>query len=567
MYLRTLNQSKTTVMRRKSTILLLPFSIIAVCLLLSFSNDRRKFQLSQQLNIFNSIIKELDLFYVDTIMPEKIIGHGIDAMLSDLDPYTVYYSEKEADELKMMITGKYAGIGSVIRFHTVKNTTVIADPYEDMPAAKAGLKAGDAILSINGTDIHGMSTDSVSNMLRGEPGTKLTLVIERPGVKKPITVNIERASIAMPPIPYYGIQHDSIGYIQLNSFTENCSKDMRRAIIDLKGRGATSFIIDLRGNGGGSLQESVNIVNLFIPKGKTIVTTKGKTKNANEEYKTTREPLDTESPLIILVDGQTASASEILAGSLQDFDRAVIVGSRTYGKGLVQSTRSLPGNGYLKLTTAKYYIPSGRCVQALDYSHRSNDGRAQRIPDSLTNIFYTAAGREVRDGGGIRPDVQPKGEELSTLLLYLMQDMTIFDFATEYRLQHDSIAPAHTFELDNQSYAQFTKMLKASGFNYDMQSSRILKDLKDMIKFEGYADITKDEIAALESKLQHNLDHSLTHFSKHVKQLIGDEIIKRYYGQKGEIAYGLRDDADLEESYLILNDRARYNSLLAPAAK
>ena len=560
-------KQKNIIMRRKPIVLLLPLSIAAICLLLSFSNDKRKFQLSQQLNIFNSIIKELDLFYVDTIMPEKMIGRGIDAMLSGLDPYTVYYSEKEANELKMMITGKYAGIGSVIRFHTVKNTTVITAPYENMPAAKAGLKIGDAILSINGTDIHGMSTDSVSNMLRGEPGTKLTLLIERPGAKKPFTVNIERASIAMPPIPYYGIQRDSIGYIQLNSFTENCSRDMRRAIVDLKGRGATSFIIDLRSNGGGSLQEAVNIVNLFIPKGKTIVTTKGKTKNANEEYKTTREPLDTESPLIVLVDGQTASASEILAGSLQDFDRAVIVGSRTYGKGLVQSTRSLPGNGYLKLTTAKYYIPSGRCVQALDYSHRGNDGKAQRIPDSLTNVFYTVSGREVRDGGGIRPDVQPKGEELSTLLLYLVQDMTIFDFATEYRLKNESIAPADEFELDDHSYALFTKKLKESGFNYDMQSSKILNELKEMMQFEGYADITKDEIASLEQKLQHNLDHALAHFSKHVKRLIGDEIVKRYYGEKGEIAFGLCDDTDLEESYHILNDKEQYNSLLSPAKK
>lgn len=554
-------------MRYKKTALFLPLLIITIFLLFSFSNDRRKFQLSQQLNIFNSIIKELDLFYVDTIMPEKIIGSSIDAMLSKLDPYTVYYSEKEADELKMMITGKYAGIGSVIRFHTEKNTTVITDPYENMPATKAGLKIGDAILSINNIDVRGMSVDSVSNMLRGEPGTKLTLKIERPGTKKPITVNIERANISLPPIPYYGIQCDSIGYIQLNSFTENCSKDMRRAIIDLKGRGATSFIIDLRGNGGGSLQESVNIVNLFIPKGKTIVTTKGKTKNANEEYKTTREPLDTESPLIVLVDGQTASASEILAGSLQDLDRAVIVGSRTFGKGLVQSTRSLPGNGYLKLTTSKYYIPSGRCVQALDYSHRSSDGKATRIPDSLTNIFYTAAGREVRDGGGIRPDVQPKAEELSTLLLYLIQDMTIFDYATEYRLTHDSIAPAHLFELDDQSYAQFTKRLKESGFSYDMQSGNILKELKEMMQFEGYADITKEEIASLEKKLQHNLDHSLNHFSKHVKRLIGDEIVKRYYGQKGEIVYGLRDDTDLEESYNILSDRERYNNLLTAPKK
>ncbi len=551
-------------MRRRIPFIVFPLAVLSILTLLAFSNDRRKFNLSQQLNIFNTIIKELDLFYVDTIAPDKLIKNGVDAMLSRLDPYTVYYSEDGADELKMMITGKYAGIGSIIRYHTDKKTTVIAEPYDNMPAAKAGLKCGDALLTVDGIDVKGMSTDSVSNLLRGEPGTKLKLEIERPGVKKPMSVIIERASISLPSLPYYGILHDSIGYILFDSFTENCAKEMRRAIVDLKGRGAKSFIIDLRGNGGGSLQESVNIVNLFVPKGKTIVTTKGKIKQANEEYKTTREPMDTESPLIILVDGSTASASEILAGSLQDFDRAVIVGSRTYGKGLVQTTRSLPGNGYLKLTTSKYYIPSGRCVQALDYSHRKSDGTVQRIPDSLTNVFHTAAGREVRDGGGIRPDVEPKSEELSTLLFYLMQDMTIFDYATEYTLRNDTIAPAATFEISDADYELFKKKLIASGFSYDMRSSKMLKQLKEMIKFEGYEEITKDDIASLEGKLQQNLGHSLEHFASHIKRLIGDEIVKRYYGQKGGVVYNLRDDTDIEEAFKILSDGERYKKILAP---
>lgn len=551
-------------MRRRIPFIVFPLAVLSILTLLAFSNDRRKFNLSQQLNIFNTIIKELDLFYVDTIAPDKLIKNGVDAMLSRLDPYTVYYSEDDADELKMMITGKYAGIGSIIRYHTDKKTTVIAEPYDNMPAAKAGLKCGDALLTVDGIDVKGMSTDSVSNLLRGEPGTKLKLEIERPGVKKPMSVIIERASISLPSLPYYGILHDSIGYILFDSFTENCAKEMRRAIVDLKGRGAKSFIIDLRGNGGGSLQESVNIVNLFVPKGKTIVTTKGKIKQANEEYKTTREPMDTESPLIILVDGSTASASEILAGSLQDFDRAVIVGSRTYGKGLVQTTRSLPGNGYLKLTTSKYYIPSGRCVQALDYSHRKSDGTVQRIPDSLTNVFHTAAGREVRDGGGIRPDVEPKSEELSTLLFYLMQDMTIFDYATEYTLRYDTIAPAATFEISDADYELFKKKLIASGFSYDMRSSKMLKQLKEMIKFEGYEEITKDDIASLEGKLQQNLGHSLEHFVSHIKRLIGDEIVKRYYGQKGGVVYNLRDDTDIEEAFKILSDGERYKKILAP---
>lgn len=554
-------------MRKKAPLLFLPLALVAVYALLAFSNDRRKFQVSQQLSIFNSIVRELDMFYVDTIRPEKIIKNGIDAMLGNLDPYTVYYPENDAEDLRMMITGKYAGIGAVIRFHTVKNTTIILDPYDNMPAKKAGLKIGDAILSIDGRDIHGMTTDSVSNMLRGEPGTKLTLEIERPGTEKPFTVTIERGSIAMPPITYYNILRDSIGYIQLSSFTENCSKDMRRAFVDLKGRGAKSFVIDLRGNGGGSLTESVNIVNLFIPKGKTIVTTKGKTKKVNEEYKTTREAIDTESPLIVLVDGNTASAAEILAGSLQDLDRAVVIGSRTYGKGLVQSTRQVPGNGFLKLTTSKYYIPSGRCVQALDYSHRGTDGKVKRIPDSLTNVFYTEAGREVRDGGGIRPDVEPKDKELSTLLFYIMQDETIIDFATDYHLQKESIASAETFEVSDEEYEAFKKRLIESGFNYDMQSGKILKQLKEMIRFEGYEEVAKEEIASLENKLHHNLEHALNHFKKDVKVLLGNEIVRRYYGQKGEITFGLREDSDLKEGFSLIEDNERYRSILRPSTK
>ena len=552
-------------MKKKSSyIIILPIAVIMILALSAFNSDWHKFQLSQQLRIFNSIIKELDLFYVDTITPEKLITNGIDAMLSNLDPYTVYYSEKDADDLKMMITGKYAGIGSVIRYHTDKKTTVIADPYDNMPAAKAGLRIGDELLYIDGVDVRGMTTDSVSNMLRGEAGSKLTVVIKRPGEKKERTITIERDNISLPAIPYYGILRDGIGYINLNSFTEKCSKDMRRAIISLKNNGATSFIIDLRGNGGGSLQESVSIVNLFIEKGKTIVTTKGKTKQVNEEYKTTREPLDTVSPIIVLVDGQTASAAEILAGSLQDLDRAVVVGSRTYGKGLVQSTRSLPGNGYLKLTTSKYYIPSGRCVQALDYSYREQNGTVKRIPDSLTNVFYTEAGREVRDGGGIRPDVEPKAEELSTLLFYLIQDMAIFDYATEYRCKYDSIAPADKYEISDDDYEIFKNELIKSGFSYDMQSNKLLKQLKEMIKFEGYEDITKDEIAALEKKLQHNLEYALAHFAKHVKILLNSEIVKRYYGQEGETIYNLRNDTEIEECCNILKDKDIYSNILSP---
>lgn len=552
-------------MKRKIITLLFLLATIPTIMVMADGKHRRI--LTRQMSIINSIIKDLDLFYVDSIMPEIMIDKGIDAMLNRLDPYTQYYPESEVDELMMMTTGKYAGIGSVIRFHTEKKTTVLTEPYEGMPAHKAGLKAGDLILSINGKEVKGMSTDSVSEMLRGEPGTTLTIEYERPGKKGRKKIEFEREVISLPAIPYYGLQENNIGYIVLTSFTNECSKEMRKAIIELKKQGATSFVIDLRSNGGGLLNEAVEIVNMFVPKGKVIVTTKGKIKQSNEVFKTKNGPIDTESPIVVLVDGETASASEIVAGSLQDLDRAVIIGSRTFGKGLVQNTRNVTGGGYLKLTTAKYYIPSGRCVQALDYSHVIDQGKTSRVPDSLTNVFYTEAGREVRDGGGIRPDIEPKSEELSTLLFYLMQDMAIFDFATEYTLKHDSIAPAETFAISDRDYDEFKKLLKSRNFSYDLISVKVLKDLKEAMEFEGFTEIAKEEIASLEKKLQANLEHSLTHFEKEIRSLIDDEIVLRYHGQKGRIVYNLREDICLKEAYRILGNEKEYKKILTPAEK
>lgn len=542
------------------------YFLLAIALLASangYADDKHKFRLARQLSVFSSIVKELNLFYVDSIMPDVMINKGIDAMLGNLDPYTVYYPEEKSDELKMMTTGKYAGVGSTIRFHKEKNTTVLTEPYEGMPAHKAGLRAGDALLSIDGVPVTGMSVDSVSDMLRGEPGTKLTIKVERPGSKKELTFRFERENIALPAISYYGLHNGDIGYISLESFTENCSKEMRRAVVDLKKQGAKSFIIDLRNNGGGLLNEAVEIVNLFIPKGKTVVTTKGKIKQSNETFETRREPIDTESPIVVLVNGQTASASEIVAGALQDFDRAVIIGSRTYGKGLVQSTRPVSGGGYLKMTTAKYYIPSGRCVQALDYSHVIDEGRTTRVPDSLTNVFYTAGGREVRDGGGIRPDIEPRGEEISTLIYNLLQDMAVFDFATEFYLKNDTIAPAATFEVSDDTYEEFIKFLKARDFSYDLVSAKRLSDLKKILELEGYGEIAKEEIQSLEKKLKVNLDHSLRHFCKDVKELIALEIVRRYHGQDGETVYSLREDSDIKESYALLKEPKRYKEILS----
>lgn len=538
--------------------------VFIACSLFSFKGDNRNFQISKNLDIFNSVFKELDLFYVDTIDPEKVISVGIKAMLEQLDPYTVYYPEDQSEDLKMMTTGKYAGIGSVIRFHKKKNHVVIAEPYENMPAAEVGLRAGDVLLEIDGKDLSGKSTSEVSDMLRGEAGTSFMLKVERPGTLQPIEFKITRKNVQTPAVPYYGMMDEQVGYILLSSFTENCSRDVRRALIDLKQKGATSLVLDLRGNHGGLMGEAVEILNLFLPKGVEVLSTKGKLKQASSVSKTTKEPLDVSMPLAVLVDEESASASEIVAGALQDLDRAVIVGTRTYGKGLVQIIRDLPYSGNLKITTSKYYIPSGRCVQAINYQNRDAIGRPERIPDSLTHVFHTATGREVRDGGGVTPDIIVKEEKLPTMLYYLVNDDVLFDYATDYCLKNPVIATPETFTLSDEDYADFKEQVKKSDFTYDKESEKALKALKEIAGIEGYIEDASPEFEALERKLTHNLERDLDHFSKDIKRLIEDEIIKRNYFQKGAIIQQLKDDSDLKEAIRILADQTAYKKVLAP---
>ena len=528
------------------------------------SGDDRNFQIAKNLDIFNSIVKELDMFYVDTIDPNKTIREGIDNMLYSLDPYTVYYPENDQDELEMMVKGSYGGIGSLIRYNSKSQYTVVAEPYEGMPAAESGLKAGDVLLEIDGKDLKGNS--DVSTLLRGQVGTSFKLKVQRPGVKGPIEFNIVRRSIQMPTIPYYGVTNGQVGYINLSSFSGNPSKDFKKAFLDLKKQGITSLVIDLRNNGGGLLDQAVEIVNMFVPRGKTIVTTKGKIKQASNTYKTLREPLDTDIPIAVLVNSGTASSSEILSGSLQDLDRAVIVGNRTYGKGLVQVPRSLPYGGNLKITTSKYYIPSGRCVQAIDYAHRNEDGSVARIPDSLTTVFHTAAGREVRDGGGVSPDIEVKQERLPNILFYLVRDNLIFDYATDYCLKHPAIASAKEFELTDADYEEFKNKVKGADFKYDQQSEKILNTLKEAAEFEGYMNDASEEFKALENKLKHNLDRDLDYFSKDIKKMIAEEIIKRYYYQKGAIIQQLKDDKELDEAVQVLTNPERYRQILSATA-
>lgn len=525
------------------------------------SGDDRNFQVAKNIDIFNSIVKELDMFYVDTLDPNKTIREGIDAMLYSLDPYTEYYPEEDRGELEQMLKGSYGGIGSIIRYEPKLKHTVIAEPYENMPAAEVGLKAGDILLEIDGQDLTG-NTD-VSKMLRGQVGTSFRLKVERPGEEKPLEFTVVRKSIQLPLISYYGKLDNQVGYINLNSFSGNPSKDFKNAFLDLKKQGITSLVIDLRNNGGGLLEEAVEIANFFLPRGKMIVTTKGKIKQASNSYKTLREPIDADIPLAVLVNSGTASASEILAGALQDYDRAVIVGNRTFGKGLVQVPRPLPYGGTMKVTTSKYYIPSGRCVQAIDYKHRNPDGSVGRIPDSLTTVFHTAAGREVRDGGGVTPDVAVEQDKLPNILFYLVNDNLIFDYATQYCLKHASIASPEKFEVTDADYTDFKEMVKKADFKYDQQSEKILKSLKEMAEFEGYLSDASEEFSALEQKLSHNLERDLDYFAKDIKNMIAQEIVKRYYFQRGGIVQQLKDDDDLREAVKVLGDLTKYKEMLS----
>ena len=538
--------------------------------------DDRNFQIVKSLDVFNSVFKELDMFYVDSIDPKEIVEYGIRAMLSKTDPYTEYYPEED-NTLKEMTSGKFGGIGSVIRYYKPRKRVAIVEPSEGHPAAEAGLKAGDIIMEINGKDmaqgdrIPNDLTSYVSDNLRGEPGTLCVIKVERPtsdSTYVPMEFKITRGTIRTNPVPYYGMLNDSIGFIYISTFSvEGCSKEIKRAFIELKQQGATSMVLDVRSNGGGLLSEAVNVVNFFVPKGKEIVKTKGKFKQMDYAYRTTNEPIDLEIPMAVLVDGGTASAAEILSGSLQDLDRAVVIGNRTYGKGLVQTLRNLPYNSSMKITTAKYYIPSGRCVQAIDYSKRNADGSIARTPDSLTTVFHTAAGREVRDGGGIRPDIEVKMDKTPNILFYLVNDDMIFDYATQYVIKHPTIAKVEDFQLTDADYADFKEMLKKRDFTYDRQSEEVLKKLKEFAEFEGYMENAKDEFAALEKKLQHNLDLELDRFAKDIKPLIAEEIVKRYYFEKGAVQETLKDDADLKKALEVLQNPEEYKKVLTVAVK
>lgn len=551
---------------RKITFLLLCTIGITACAQIT---ENRRFKISKNLDYFNTIFKDLDLYYVDSISPEKTIQTGIRAMLRSLDPYTEFYSEEEAEDLKIIYAGNYGGIGSAIMVYK-NGQVVIAEPYEGMPAAKSGLKAGDILLEINGESMKGLGSMQASERLRGKVGSSLTVKVERPGVKTPIELKLVRSSIQLPTVPYYGVYGDGVGYIYLNSFTGEPAKEFKNAFMALRKEGIKSLVIDLRDNLGGALDEAVTIANYFLPKGKEIAVTRGKNKRVERTYKTTSMPIDTEIPLVVLVNESSASSSEVLAGAFQDLDRAVILGSRTFGKGLVQTIRNLPYGASMKITTAKYYTPSGRCVQAIDYTAHDAAGEGNRIPDSLTSVFYTAAGREVRDGGGITPDIITKHPEISGLVYVLSSGVdsmkNVFDFATEFCLRHPSIPPATEFKLSDEEYARFKQQLKDRGFVYNLRSERILKQLKESVKSEGYSEITAESMAMLEQALSHDLDRDLDLFSDEVREIIAVEIVKRYYFQRGAISLVLRDDEDLKQAIQLIQSPEEYHKIFLPPA-
>ena len=528
------------------------------------------FKTAKNMDIFNSIYKNLDLMYVDTLDAEEVVGNGIKAMLGSLDPYTTYYPEEKVNELKNMLTGKYAGVGAVVRYNFQLQRVCISEPYENMPAAEVGLKKGDIILSIDDEDMTNKDVAYVSDHLRGDPGTSFIIKVKRPSTGKTLKMKITRRTIQMPFLPYYGMLEGGFGYINFNSFTDNCAKDVRRAFIDLKKQGAKGLVFDLRNNGGGSVSEAVSIINMFLPKGKTVLKMQGKLQRSNKEYKTSVEPVDSVMPMVVLVNGNSASASEIMSGSLQDYDRAIILGTRTYGKGLVQTTMDLPYNGQMKLTTAKYYIPSGRCVQALNYKH-SKGGYVEHVPDSLTKVFYTANGREVRDGGGVKPDVEVKPDSLPNIAFYLAgardSNEVMLNYEVDYIAKHPTIAPAKDFALTDADYDEFKARVLKADFKYDRETEKYLKDLEKLAKFEGYYDDAKPEFEALKKKLSHNVAKDLDYNKEYIKQLLENEIVAAYYFQAGAIQNSLRYDKQIKEAIKLLNSPEEYSKILRPAKK
>jgi len=520
----------------------------------------KEFEWSKNLEIYHSMVRELEMYYVDETDPGKLIRTSIDKMLQTLDPYTVYIPESQTEDLQLMTTGEYGGVGATIGQDST--TVFISDPYEGSPVAKAGLRAGDIIKKVDDRSVEGKTTAEISPLMKGPVGSTVRITVERPYTREKITVNLTREKIRFPNVPSFSMVGEGMGYIRLSGFTEGAGREVRDALLNLKDRGAESIILDLRSNPGGLLIEAVEVMNLFVPKGLEIVTTRGKSKQWEATYSCRNEPVDTLIPVAVLVNSGSASAAEIVAGAMQDLDRGIIIGQRTFGKGLVQTTRSLSYNANLKLTTAKYYIPSGRCIQALDYANRRPDGSVGHIPDSLTSEFRTRNGRTVKDGGGIVPDILVDQQQLSRMASNLLYSNLLFDYATKYQNTHLQIPKPADFNLTDELYMDFRDFLIARNFTYESASENALQSLIRSAKAEKYYESAKPLLTELEKSLSHNLDKDLNILKPEISMLLADEIIGRYYYHKGRIEYMLRDDDGLSGAVVILKNPAEYRKVL-----
>jgi carboxyl-terminal processing protease len=545
--------------------LLFAVPVVAGLAFVSLKQDDRLFEIARNLDIYATLFKELNAYYVDEINPNQLIKTSIDGMLRSLDPYTVYYAEDDIEDYMTMTTGKYNGIGAMVNSADGKHTVMMV--YEDTPAQKAGLQLGDEIKKINGIDLSTREDFDTGKLLKGQTQTSVTLTIQRYGIPKPIEVTINRDIVKVTNVPYYGMISEDVGYIDLKDFTATASREVKAAFQELKGKGMKHLILDLRDNPGGLLNMAIEISNIFIPKGEEVVTTKGKVKEWNKAYTAYNPALDTEIPIAILTNGRSASAAEIVSGVIQDYDRGVLIGQRTYGKGLVQTTRDLSYNTKMKITTAKYYIPSGRCIQAIDYAHRNDDGSVGKLPDSLMTAFKTRNGRVVYDGGGILPDIVTEKETYSPLALSLARNRLFFDYAMKYHFEHATIKPAKEFHLTDAEYSDFAKWLSSKEYDYTTQVEKDLNDLEASAKKEKSIDVIQDQLKGLRAKLAHSKDNDLQLSKTEIKRILEEEILKHYYLEKGMREASFNEDSEVKEAIKLFKDNARYNEILKGTKK
>lgn len=538
--------------------------IATLCILtlgiVSFTAKDEYFEISRNIDIFTTLFRELNIYYVDKTDPEELVRKGIDSMLEGLDPYTQFIPESEIDDYRFMTTGQYGGVGALIGQRG--DSVIITDPYEGFPAQKSGILAGDIIKEVNGVKVAGKRSDEVSKLLKGQPRTTVNLILQRPGENALITKSIIREEIRIKNVPFYGMLDEHIAYIRLSSFTEDAGSEVKEALTDLKSKNKLEgVILDLRSNPGGLLNEAVNIVNVFVDRGQEVVSTRGKVREWDKIYKALNTPVDTQVPLAILVNSGSASASEIVSGSLQDLDRGIVIGQRTFGKGLVQTTRPLSYNTQLKVTTAKYYIPSGRCIQALDYAHRNADGSVGKVPDSLINTFKTKGGRKVYDGGGIAPDAVTDPLTFTSISQSLVTKYLFFDYATKFRQSHPNISTARTFRLDDEAYNDFMTYLRTKDYDYITESEKKLEELKTDAEKEKYFDAIKTEYENVQKKLMHDKNEDLKTHKTEIKELLENEIVSRYYYQNGRIENGFDYDPDVILALKALHSPAVFDAI------